>query len=82
MYVLPVPTPKCALLFPIVHKSNKAIINNFLLKLMRAFMTHFLDIYLESTKAVLEKRNSNPALKKKYPLASNKICRRMLKASN
>ena len=52
MYLFPIPTPKCVLLFPIVHKSNKAIINNFHLKLMCAFMTHFLGPYLESTKAV------------------------------
>ena len=52
IYLLPVPTPKCALMFPIVYKSNKDIIITFHLKLMCAFMTHCLDLYLESTKAV------------------------------
>lgn len=34
------------------------------LTFMWAFMTHFLDSYLESTEAVQENHNSNPVLKK------------------
>lgn len=65
IYLFPVPTPKCTLLFPIVYKGNKNIMNNFHLTLMWAFMTHFLDTYLRSTKAVQENHNSNPVLKKR-----------------
>ena len=46
-YHPPISTPKCVLWFPIVHKSNKAIINNFL-----GLLTHSLGTCLENTKAV------------------------------
>ena len=58
-YHPPTSTPKCVLWFPIVHKSNKAIINNFL-----GLLTHSLGTCLENTKAVWKNRNSNGPLER------------------
>lgn len=60
----PRPHPKGAMLSPIVHKSNKATIKNFHLKLMCAFTTHVLDPYLEITKAVQKNHSSLPFKRK------------------
>lgn len=62
IHLLLIPTPKCALLFPTVYKSNTATIINFHLKPMCAFMAHFLDTHMGSTKAVKENHSSKNAL--------------------